>query len=543
MDNIAAQLASKYGTRKVAIDPAKLPQFMLDSAGARRWDMPDPGTYENQAKLYTRLSWVYSAVKATAERAALQDFNVKQRSGEDLNDIPNHPFELLLEKPNPKNSQFELMRDTYSYGSINGNAYWWLNKTGAGGALHEDAEPKEIWVVPSWRVMPVPDENMYIKGYAYDPGPGREMVLLPTWQIVHFSGFNPLNEFVGLSDVEPIGQSAATDIASQEWSYRFFKGNARLPGILAFKDQINNEIAWERIKNDTAQAAEMRNLMLLRGVGDKVEWLKAAATQEEMQQIALREFTKEEIFSIIAPGLASMLAINATEANSKAGRQTWLDVAIYPRLVAMQQKITTDILPAYGDKLVGEFDDPRQTDRVLELQEQGEFSKTHTIDEIRQEVYQDDPIGDERGELLPAEVGKGLTKADSAANTPPQLLPFTGQEPMEEPEQDNPDSGEDEEATPDETKAALKVWERKAINSFRSKGSVANVFHSKEIPPELHASIWAQLSACKSGKAVREVFREAISNQGDDTAIEAPLSLVDELKRANDLLERAKNAK
>jgi hypothetical protein len=238
-----------------------------------------------------------------------------------------------------------------------------------------------------------------------------------------------------------------------------------------------------------------------------------------------------------------MLAINATEANSKAGRQTWLDVAIYPRLVAMQQKITTDILPAYGDKLVGEFDDPRQTDRVLELQEQGEFSKTHTIDEIRQEVYQDDPIGDERGELLPAEVGKGLTKADSAANTPPQLLPFTGQEPMEEPEQDNPDSGEDEEATPDETKAALKVWERKAINSFRSKGSVANVFHSKEIPPELHASIWAQLSACKSGKAVREVFREAISNQGDDTAIEAPLSLVDELKRANDLLERAKNAK
>ena len=39
----------------------------------------------------------------------------------------------------------------------------------------------------------------------------------------------------------------------------------------ARQSQITNEIAWERIKADVAYAAETRNILMLRGVGDRVE--------------------------------------------------------------------------------------------------------------------------------------------------------------------------------------------------------------------------------------------------------------------------------
>ena len=38
-----------------------------------------------------------------------------------------------------------------------------------------------------------------------------------------------------------------------------------------------------------------------------------------MQFLEERNFTKEEIFGKLAPGLASVLAVNATEANALAG--------------------------------------------------------------------------------------------------------------------------------------------------------------------------------------------------------------------------------
>ena len=516
--NIAARL-TKFGTLKAEIDAARMPEFLMDRAESAAWDLPDMGVFENQAKLYTRLSWVYSAVTIVGQSCALQALNIKKYRGERTKDIDNHPFELLLGKPNPLQSRFEFLRDTVSYSAINGNSYWWLNRT------DPNQQPTEMWLLPSWRVKPKPNGKMYLEGYEYDPGVGQETRLLPLHQVVHFKKFNPMSEFIGMSAVEPVAIAAQTDLASQQWSSKFYgKNNARLPGILAFTDPINNEIAWERIKSDTAYATETRNILMLRGVGSKVDWLRAAATQEEMQQLEQRQFTKEEIYSVFAPGLASMLAINATEANSKAGKQTFLEMSVWPRLVEMAQKITLDILPAYGKSLVAEFDDPRQTDRVLELQEQEVYSKSHTVDEIRAQFYEDDPLGDDRGKMLPVQIGQSTPVGNAEDRTPAQLLPFIqpNQQPEPEPEQQEPAEPEVEE--PEEVeeqqeaamRAALAAWRRKALHALKAGRGAAVTFEHSAINPDLHADVWARLSACKSAADVREVFENAMIKRNDD---------------------------
>ena len=209
-------------------------------------------------------------------------------------------------------------------------------------------------------------------------------------------------------------------------------------------------------------------------------------------------------------------------------------MSICTRLEEIAQKITLDILPAYGVGLVAEFDDPRQVDRALELQEQDVYSHSHTIDEIRAQYYEDDPIGDERGKMLPVQIGVSTPTGDSEERTPPQLLPFvqSGQPPQPETTQEE-EPEEETEDNPVAARADLAAWRRKSLHALKAGKGAAVVFESAHIDPDVHADIWAQLSACKTAADVREVFEAAITG-GSSPRVDA--DLVAELRRANDLL-------
>lgn len=503
--NIFDNLLSRIGYTKAK---QQYPAHVLAAAGAASWDMPVSESYYEQVKLYTRLSWIYGAVSRTAETAALQALNVKRMIGERTKDIPNHEFELLLMKPNPLQSRFEFFTATYSYLSLTGNSYWWLNRT------KEGMRPSELWIIPSYKLTPVPDERMFIKGYSYDPGTGASPMLLPTWQIIHFKSFNPLHEYVGMSGLQPLNTISRTDLNAQSWANRYYgENNARLPGILAFKDMIGDP-QWEKLRLDTQQAAKMRSFLMLRGVGDSVDWIQAATSQKDQQYIEQREFTKEEIYSIYAPGYASMIDVNATEANSKAGKQTFLEFAIWPRLVAVSQKITKDILPVYGRNIVCEFEDPRQTDRMIEMEEQRIYALTHTIDEIREEYYEDGKIGDDRGLLLPAQVGAAPIALEVATGEEPEPVPqqLQQEQPAQEevqpvePEQAEEAEQEEEPEPREMMKADLDRWQRKVLNAIKKGKSAAVKFESQNIPLSLGGAIEGALLSATTPGEVKAIF-------------------------------------
>ena len=412
------------------------PAFLRADAVAEQYSIPDRSLPEAQLELYQRLTWVQIAVSTVASIGATTAFNVLQLAGEDTSDIPNHPFELLLRRPNPLNSRAEFLEGTLAYYALTGNAYWWLNKVGSTVA--------ELWLLPPHKVQPVPDGRQYLRGYLYDTGQGTP-IPLELAEVVHFRRFHPLNSFVGLSPIEALAVVATGDMAAQKWNTNFFdKNNAKVPGILGFRDPIPDP-DWDRMKRDIKEeyGGTKRSLMMMRGMGDGVQWISTAMSQGDMQFLEGRTFTKEEIFAIYAPGLSSMLAVNATEANSVSGKRTFIEYGVWPHLVRIAEKITNDLLPLYGPNLVGEFEDIRVTDKQLELAEISAYSQTHTVDEVRSKYYQDDPLGDDRGNLLVTEVGKGLTPADPNPEPPPApviMAPAAGQQ-----QEDEGSTGDDSE--------------------------------------------------------------------------------------------------
>lgn len=396
MANILERVLSQFGYRKAdAIQADWLRMSALDE----QYSIPDRTMPEAQMELYKRLSWVHSAVSSVARQGATTGFAVSKMVGEKTNAIENHPFELLLRRPNPLVSRFELLEATISDHGLTGNAFWWLNRA------NEKAAPDEIWTIPPHRVRPVPDGRMFLKGYLYTTDAGEE-IPLERWEVVHFKRYNPLSPFVGLSPIEALATVATGDLAQQRWNTNYFdKNNAKTEGAMAFSDFID-DATWAKIKADikARHGGTNREMMMLRNAGKGgVQWIPMSMSQKDMEFLQGRTFNKEEIFGIYAPGLASLLAVNATEANSKAGKATFREMAVWPQLVALSEKITNDLLPIYGDNLVGEFDDIRLSDRGMELAEQNAASQVLTIDELRQQYHELGPLADDRGTRLLSE--------------------------------------------------------------------------------------------------------------------------------------------
>jgi hypothetical protein len=199
---------------------------------------------------------------------------------------------------------------------------------------------------------------------------------------------------------------------------------------------------------------------------------------------------------VLAPGLLSSLSESSTEANAIAGRATFLERAVFPEMVTIQEKVTNSILPAYGDNLVGEFEDPRYVDRQLKLTEMAEYSKTHTVEEIRRKYYSDEMLGDERDNLFIAQI-----TADTGKPAPEPAPVVIAQE--EEPEDtviETVPPVEQNALKPEEIKALVEIdrWDAKS-----EKAGKRTVWHNVGIPDVL-------FKALKAGEITFDEAREKI---------------------------------
>src|SRR5258706_9862151 len=100
-------LAARFGFYKAS---QPIPGVLLSEADSHKWDMPSATVAEKQAMLYALSTWISTATDHVAGIGSAGVFSVKstgalQDSDDDDEDIPNHPFELLLRKPNPSQSR------------------------------------------------------------------------------------------------------------------------------------------------------------------------------------------------------------------------------------------------------------------------------------------------------------------------------------------------------------------------------------------------------------------------------------------------------
>jgi len=118
----------------------------------------------------------------------------------DVEEVIEHPFIRLMEKPNPFIPAFIIKETTALFTDLTGDAYWYIAKNRMG-------VPKQIWVIPSQNITPIVGETSdeYIKGYKFQRG--NVEVEIPYEDIVRFTFPNPLDQIQGFGVVRGMADS------------------------------------------------------------------------------------------------------------------------------------------------------------------------------------------------------------------------------------------------------------------------------------------------------------------------------------------------
>lgn len=510
-------------TESVKRELDKVHTWMGDTADAQKWTQPDPSTFAYQADLYRLSPILGTAIDLLGRKIGTTKFSVKRLRGEDELDIPNHPFEIdkygSMMYPNPLQTSVEFQQDTSSNYTLTGNSVWWLNKA------DQFAVPDEIWTIPYHMLKPVPDGKLYLSHYNYLPGEGKAPLRFETWEIVHFKNYNPFNRFYGLSMIESLAVTIRGDLGQRKTTTQTYaERGGVMPDLLAFKDWVPNE-QWGDIKKEKREAVASNSTMMLRGVGDGVQWIPRSMSSRDSEFIATLRQNMIDVFNRVAPGLLAMLDPNATEANALAARATFAEYTLHPMLVMIGQKVTAEILPSYGIKLVGEFEDPRVVDRKLQMEEQSTFERSHTLEEVRREYYQDEPLGDDRDKLLVSQInaqsGNIQKPAPVPFNQPKQLQ--DGEGVIDAPAEDMPleDTGADDLGTKAVITDLLK-WRKMAL---RGKVDKAKAFVSNTIPTYMQTAIKFKLDLITEKSVIAKVFDDAIEQMKPKQKID-PLTIL-----------------
>ncbi len=92
-------------------------------------------------------SWVASDLALLANRATAADANLKVQTGrgEHAKDVENHPFQLLIDKPNSFMSGSFLWRYTIQWRKLRGNAYWFLGTSAPGMGEIQDGRSQSAF--------------------------------------------------------------------------------------------------------------------------------------------------------------------------------------------------------------------------------------------------------------------------------------------------------------------------------------------------------------------------------------------------------------
>lgn len=492
--------------------------------------VPDP--QEDAYRIAVMSSWIFSDIQLISDRVASRDaaFVVKQRKAGKLEQIDDHPFLQLMNRPNPLMSGSFLKRYTNGWYKLRGNAYLFIaTERYAGG------EPKELWPLVANLVTPQPEtlregrgvlKGQMVIDYTYHLN-GQEQ-LLPGEHVIHIRTPNPFDYWEGLSPLVAGLLPAQQDRAQAVWQRDFYKEDNAIPSAVVALSQELNDYDFDRYVDDIKDQLEQGQKRLFTRSGD-LNVSVISQTLEQMQIIQSREFTRDEIDRIY--GVPKGIYGDARSGEDRLGADiAFSRNAIQPTLDVFAEQLTVDLSPFYGEDIVIEAPNVVPQDRALEVQEHTIYSQDRTLNENREERGLDSwkpptelaglaPWADVPVRLLSIAQAQAQNQAPPAQQ-PPQRFPAQDED---EPDVGNLPGAQDPAAMMDEQAGRayavamdteLKRWRKVALREWRAGHNPAQrPFASEVFPQDVRAAVLEALQDATTEGEVKAAFEKGIERK------------------------------
>jgi HK97 family phage portal protein len=502
---------------------------------------------------------VYADIQLIANLFSTSTIIVKERKGDKLEDVDNHPLEMIWESPNEHMGRsFVSSFWAWSY-TLVGKAYLYWVPDVSGNEL------MEVWPIPPWMIRAIPDKDNFIRAYAFRASADAEVLTIPAEYITYSHSVNPFDIRDGMSFLVAADTEIRADLAAGMWNLNFFDANNGVPDGLIGLDPNALDQDVERVRMELRDffGGTKRGVAVARS--NDLKWQEFGRSQKDMEFGAGREFASKVIGRTLGIPDAIWSELS-NRANAEQAMRTLINGAVWPLLVRLSEDMNAKRLGVvqrwYGDLTRVEFKDIRPEDKEAKRAELVSVQPFYTLNKLL-ELTGDEPFDkdDPRGLMLVAEITKGapipgtpaaklledLQAKKDAADAEAQAqaaadaiaagdMPDPNEAP---PEGELPPDDQGAEAMPDAVEGApaspapdealpmksliermgdqaltdfiseeMDRWERKAIKAFKARGKAAVGFESDAIDPDDHARISDALKAAQDVAAVKAAFKK-----------------------------------
>lgn len=337
----------------------------------------------------------------------------------DKDEINDHPFLDFMRKPNP----LPFMTPS---------ALWKLHETymlikGEGASIIERdpaGYPTELWPIPPHWMIDIP--RLDFPFYIIRSRDGLQMPI-PAEDVFLTRQLNPLDPYGrGLGDAEAVADEIETDEYMAKWAKKFFFNDATPPVLMSApgitKDEYDRfQAAWNDRHRGVGNAHKM-------GIIPRdVTVNKLVDSQREMDFTESRKDLRDGVNAHfgVPPEIMGIVE-NSNRATATQAKIIYAENVLTPRLLARQDAINLQLLPAWGEGLLWEYDDivPEDTEFRLQMSNAGLSGSALLVDEWR-EQQGFDPLPNDAGQVLFVPFASMPTKPEELTESAREIITQT----------------------------------------------------------------------------------------------------------------------
>jgi HK97 family phage portal protein len=303
---------------------------------------------------YVRNAVAYRCVKLISSNAAAVPWLLHNRKTE----VEDHELLDLLKKPAPMHSGATLFEAFFAYLLLAGNSY--LEAVGPDSGL-----PKELWSLRPDRMRVVPGKQALPMAYEYEAN-GQKVrwdvdPIRGTSPILHLKEFHPIDDWYGLSRVDPAAYAVDRHNAASAHNKALLDNGARPSGVLVFQPvQGGTGEPSQNAPKEVLKAAEERLLSRYSGpenagrpmvLGGNVKWEEMAFSPKDMDFGKGKDDAARDICT--AFGVPHLLIVpgSATYSNVKEAKLELWEDTILPLLDRGKDALNEWLTPRFGERL------------------------------------------------------------------------------------------------------------------------------------------------------------------------------------------------
>lgn len=274
-----------------------------------------------------------------------------------------HPFLDFWARPNPlyeftASALWKLQSD---YLLLKGEGYFIIER-------YDNGYPAELWPVPTHWVQMTPYQGFpYYRIRSADGG----VMDVPIDDVFVMKDLNPLDPYRrGLGQAEPLADEVEIDEYASKFQKKFFFNDA-MPGaivVMPGADDKQQERFLAKWKERFRGHQNSHGIATIGGPKDtQASVVKLSDNMKDLDMINGRTFTRDAVLEHFGvPREIMGITQNSNRATAEAARYIYATNVLTPRLANRQDAINLQLLSAYGDDLVWEYDDIIPKDKEFE---------------------------------------------------------------------------------------------------------------------------------------------------------------------------------